>query len=149
MQDIGFSDGCQSANRGRVLLVDDEASIRQSLTTVLARAGHSVRAVRSAEDGMRALRSEEFDCLVLDYRLPDLRGDVLYAFARLHQPRLVGHTLFVARGMTADSAAQIERCGCPVMEPPFDVSAFLALVDGMTAGLGGKGGAPAGPRRPY
>jgi DNA-binding NtrC family response regulator len=136
-------------SRGRVLLVDDDESVCESLSAVLTRAGHSVRAVRSAEDGMRALRGEAFDCLVLDYRLPDLRGDVLYAFARLHQPRLVGHTLFVTRDMTADCATHIERCGCPVLETPFDTSTFLALVNRMTAGRGEEAGVALGSRRAW
>jgi DNA-binding NtrC family response regulator len=126
----------QHARGRRVLVVDEHESISRSLTEVFARAGHLVVAVSSAEEGMHALQWGTFDCLVLDFRLPDLRGDVFYGFARLGQPQLVGRTVFVTSDATDVSAELMQRCKCPVFRPPFDVGELLAVVDEMTGAVG-------------
>jgi DNA-binding response OmpR family regulator len=119
--------------RGRVLVVEGDERIRVALREKLTHAGYQVSVVWSAEDGMRALRDETFDCLITDWRLPDLRGDVFHAFARLRQPILSKRTLFVVHEATDEVTRLIERCDCPVFEVPLDFAVLLAVVNSMTA----------------
>lgn len=57
-----------------VLIVEDDPIIRDALSDALSSAGHAVKAVASALSGLRELRQEEPDLVILDLGLPDLDG---------------------------------------------------------------------------
>lgn len=62
----------------RVLVVEDERKVRQSLQTVLAQEGYDVVDAADGEAGLRLALAECFDCVVLDLMLPGRHGlDVL------------------------------------------------------------------------
>jgi two-component system, OmpR family, phosphate regulon response regulator PhoB len=58
----------------RVLLVDDDAEIRDVVAAMLDSVGLVVSATESAEDALTLLTSEVFDLLVLDWNLPGMSG---------------------------------------------------------------------------
>lgn len=120
--------------RARVLVVDDEPSLCRALTMVFTRAGYYVRAIERGEAAEALLRQEQFDCLVVDLRMPDMRGDVLYLTAAALQPHLRESTVFTT-GDASERATQLLRdCGCPVvLQKPFDIDDLLDLVKAMTA----------------
>ena len=94
--------------RLRVLVVDDEPTICRALTIALGRAGYDVVAVEAGEQAHTLLRAEHFDFLVLDLRIPDLRGDVLFELAASIQPHLRYRTLFTT-GDTSERAHTLLR----------------------------------------
>src|SRR5690242_6617881 len=57
-----------------ILIVDDEAAIRESLQGVLEDEGHSASAVESGEACVDAVRSKSFDVILLDIWLPGMEG---------------------------------------------------------------------------
>ena len=61
-----------------ILVIDDDALIRKTLTTHLASQGYDVRSAEDGEAGLRAFDDREPDLVLLDIRLPDIDGlDVL------------------------------------------------------------------------
>lgn len=62
-----------------VVVVEDDASLRQALLRVLGAAGYRTRAFDSAEALLAAGLGTVADCLVLDIRLPGQSGLALYA----------------------------------------------------------------------
>ncbi len=58
----------------RVLVVEDEESIQQTLSAVLPSAGYRVYQVRSGKEALRKVRSVEPDLILLDLGLPDMDG---------------------------------------------------------------------------
>src|SRR5262245_42661927 len=70
----------------RVLVVDDEPLIRWSLAETLADQGHSVVETEDAS-GARAAVNDDFDVVLLDYRLPDSDNLSLLASIRRRAPR--------------------------------------------------------------
>ena len=58
----------------RVLVIDDEKNIRRTLGLVLEGEGYEVRAVGTAEDGIRLLETEGADLIILDIKLPGMSG---------------------------------------------------------------------------
>lgn len=123
--------GHEDVGTGRVLVVGEEP-LAGSVTTVLVVVGHCVVAVPTAEEGMRALQGYAFDYLVVDFRLPDLRGDVFYGCARVSQPRLLDRTVFVARDARDHAALLLQCAQCPVLRVPFDARALVAMLGTMT-----------------
>jgi two-component system response regulator PilR (NtrC family) len=69
-----------SRPRPRILIVDDEASMRDMLRIVLRRDGYDVQVAPSGRAALETLTREPFDLLLSDIRMPDLSGvDVLRA----------------------------------------------------------------------
>ena len=73
----------------RVLLVDDNAALRQTLAFVLALRKHQVKTASTVARAQELLQQEAFDVLVADVLLPDGRGDTLAHAARKIQPDLL------------------------------------------------------------
>ena len=59
---------------GNILIVDDEAALRHTLTRVLQRANIKATAVASGQEGLTLLSQQTFDLVYLDYRMPDMNG---------------------------------------------------------------------------
>jgi len=65
-------------NRSRILIVDDELILRESLQGWLERDGHDVEAVASGEEALESVRQTRYDILFLDIKLDGMNGlDVL------------------------------------------------------------------------
>ncbi|HEX8850134.1 MAG TPA: response regulator [Gemmatimonadaceae bacterium] len=121
------------SSRRRVLVVDDEPSICKALEIVLRRAGYDVVTVESGETATSLLREQRFDAMLVDLRIPDTRGDVIFQFAVAHQPHLRTATLFMTGDLTERAAKQIAACGCPTLLKPFDLQDVLDAVAAVSA----------------
>jgi CheY-like chemotaxis protein len=103
----------------RMLIVDDEAPLRQAMTAYFRSLGHVVESVGTGREAIARVAQMEFDTMLLDLRLPDLRGDeVLHELRRLsREPRRV---VFVTGDTQSDSARRvIEASGHPTVSKPF------------------------------
>jgi len=110
-------------NRGstRVLVVDDEPSICKALTMALTRAGYEAIAAQTGEGALAILRSERVDVLVLDLRIPDTRGDVIFELAAAMHPHLRTQTLFLTGDISERALRLIAACKCPSIRKPFEL----------------------------
>lgn len=129
----------------RVLLVDDDHVLRETLRFVLQDAGYEVE---EAEDGMRALdilRATPHRLVVLlDLMMPRVSGiTVLHTVA--DDPRLSSSHAYIV--MTAnfqagdtELSAVLARLSAPVLEKPFDLDALLDTVADAAKRLNGVGG---------
>jgi DNA-binding response OmpR family regulator len=63
---------------GHLLIIDDEASIRQTLARILQQAGFEVTTAENGEQGLSFIQTTDFDLVFLDLRMPGMGGlDVL------------------------------------------------------------------------
>jgi DNA-binding response OmpR family regulator len=70
---------------GKVLIIDDEDSLRTTLVRVLQRAGCEVTSAANGKDGLRRLFETEIDLVYLDIRLPEMDGlEVLQEIRKLN-----------------------------------------------------------------
>ena len=60
--------------KGSILVVDDEAEIREGLELLLASEGYDVTPAETAAAGLARLDEQPFDLLLLDVSLPDRNG---------------------------------------------------------------------------
>jgi DNA-binding NtrC family response regulator len=64
--------------RGRVLVIDDEEDIRESLDALLVLEGYQVDQASSGAEGLRKIETREYDLILLDLMMPDRSGmDIL------------------------------------------------------------------------
>ena len=69
-------------------MVDDEANIRLTLSTLLRRAGYDVHAAESGREAIGLLEQHAFDLLLVDLRMPEMDGMQVVAAARQRQPEI-------------------------------------------------------------
>jgi DNA-binding response OmpR family regulator len=59
---------------GHILIIDDEASLRQTMARILQRAGYEVTTAANAQEGFALVSEYPFDLVYLDIRMPDMSG---------------------------------------------------------------------------
>lgn len=72
----------------RVLLVDDEPKLRESLAEGLRIEEWDVTTASGGAEALQYLREQEFDLMILDWMLPDYDGMEVLRRARVHYPHL-------------------------------------------------------------
>ena len=108
-----------------VLIVDDEPSITRALAIACRRAGYDVLATTNGEQAQAYLASQVIDAMIVDLRMPDMRGDVLFHLATARQPHLRRQTLFTTGDVSPRAQELIAACGCPFLRKPFELSDVL------------------------
>jgi DNA-binding NtrC family response regulator len=73
---------------GSVLIIDDEAAIRESLQTLLEMDGYTTETAESGKEGLTRAGEKPFDLILLDVALPDANGIDLLAELRQRDPNL-------------------------------------------------------------
>ena len=87
----------QGCRKTRILLVDDEASIRLTLARVLAKLGFDVTSAGTLADALAEIQNAQFDILLSDLNLPDSNsGFIVIEAMRKAQPRCIN---FLKRGI--------------------------------------------------
>lgn len=116
----------------RVLVVDDEPAICKALTMALGRAGFDALAAQTGESALAILRSERVDVLVVDLRIPDTRGDVIFELAAAIHPHLRTQTLFLTGDISERALRLIAACKCPSLRKPFELRELIDAVSTLT-----------------
>ncbi len=75
-------------SKGSILVVDDEAEIREGLEVLLSSEGYGVQSAETGESGLSKLEEQPFDLLLLDVSLPDRNGLELLREIRRRDPYL-------------------------------------------------------------
>ncbi len=112
---------------GSILIVDDEAEIRESLETLLSLEGFQVDTADTAEGGLRRLERKAYDTVLLDVALPDKSGlDALLDFRRLDPglPVLV----ITAFGSVENAVTAIRNGADNFLTKPWDNEQLVAEV---------------------
>lgn len=91
----------------RILLVEDEADLRENLEIVLAHAGHAVRTAENGAEALKALRDGAPDLLITDLSMPVMDGMTLVRRLRDDMPALAEMPIIVLTAL-GDKAHMIE-----------------------------------------
>src|SRR5258706_6821210 len=104
----------------RILVVDDERSMRELLAIVLRREGYEVLLAENGRAAIDLLEREPVDLLISDIKMPDLSGvDVLRAAKRVDQDIL---GIMITAFASTETAVEAMRLGaCDYLSKPFDV----------------------------
>ena len=127
-----------------LLLVEDKDSFRRLLSQALAGSVWKVKAVADPQEALRALESGPFHVLVTDLRLPGMTGLELIRRARRLHPSL-RVVLMSAFGEPKDIVEAMRLGADDFLPKPFDLDAFLALLDRLRALVGAPPPDPAEP----
>ena len=122
------TEGAMLPERTRVLVVDDEPAICRALSIALSRAGYDVLTAQSGDAALLTLASERVDVMVIDLRIPDTRGDVVFELAAATHPHLRNRTLFMTGDISEKAHKLILSCKCPSVRKPFELRELITAV---------------------
>jgi len=112
----------------RVLIADDEDSLRWVLEKGLRQAGYEVTAVKDGSSALRAFQDEPFDLVFLDVRMPGTDG--LTALGRLRELRPEAPVVVMTAHGTMDTAIQaMQRGAYDYLAKPFDLDEVVLLAE--------------------
>ncbi len=128
----------------RILVVDDDATIRSFFTEVLRHAAFHVACAEDGEAGWSALRAESFDLMITDHNMPRLTGLELLRRARAAARDLP--VILISAGVPwhEPDLAALLRPGL-ALSKPFSIVELLAGVRRLLTPVA----AAAGPRRAW
>src|SRR5712692_1752922 len=116
-----------SSSVGAVLIIDDEAAIRESLQTLLELEGYEVEAAANGEEGIARIEERPFDLALLDLALPDRNGMDVLRDIRVHDPHL--SVIMITAYGTVDNAVKSMQFGATnFIQKPWDNEKLLADV---------------------
>lgn len=111
----------------RILLVDDEPTIRVSASDMLSAKGYSVTVVGTGQDALGQIDAFDFDIAVLDLRLPDASG--LDLLRRLVELRRTTDVVMITAYGTIPTAVEAMKLGArDFLTKPFDLAQLIEVV---------------------
>jgi two-component system, cell cycle sensor histidine kinase and response regulator CckA len=120
------------ADTNRVLVVDDELTIRVALRRCFARMGWAVDEASNGESAWALIALDEeqppsarYRMVVCDLRMPGLNGIDLYERVRAKYPEVLPRLVISTGDIVSQEAADfVGRAGCEVLQKPFELSAI-------------------------
>jgi CheY-like chemotaxis protein len=111
----------------RILVADDDASVRAAVVRILEAAGYAVVAVRDGAEALTALARERFDLVLLDVVMPKLGGFKTYLRLRELHP---GLPCLFATGYTPELLPELNASDTPieVLAKPFEPEELLRAI---------------------
>src|ERR1700719_313509 len=112
---------------GAVLIIDDEAEIRESLQTLLELEGFAVETAASGEAGLQRIGEHPFDLILLDLTLPGRNGMEVLAEIRAHETGLPV-IMITAFGTVENAVRAMQGGAVNFVQKPWDNEKLLADV---------------------
>jgi len=110
----------------RILVVDDEPAIRDSLTYALAKEGFDVSSATDGDEALDAARSTSFDLILLDLMLPRVSGTDVCRELRAHSA--VPIIMLTAKGTEIDRVVGLEVGADDYVTKPFSMAELMSRV---------------------
>lgn len=112
----------------RILVIDDEESVRSVLSKILSQINHRVTVAENGEEGIRLFREKDFDMVLTDLGMPGMSGwEVCRAIKKMSPNTPVG--MITGWGVEMDQAKMEENGIDFVIPKPFQFDQILKVVD--------------------
>ena len=108
----------------RILIVEDEPDLRQSLAQALREEGYAVDTAENGDDGLFNAEETDYDVIVLDVMLPGLDGWQL--LQRLRKTKKTPVLMLTARDQTRDRVKGLDTGADDYVVKPFDLPELFA-----------------------
>ena len=118
----------KEGKKAKILVIDDEESVRSVLSRILSQVNHQVTVAENGNEGIRLFREKEFDIVLTDLGMPGMSGwEVCRAIKKMSPRTPVG--MITGWGMEVDQEKIREYELDFLISKPFDFSQILRVVD--------------------
>ena len=112
----------------RILIVDDDESIRTVLSTILSDEGYSVDMARTGKEAVKKSNTKLYNLALIDIRLPDTGGTTLLARIKKASPRM--RKIIITGYPSLQNAVDALNKGADAyVMKPFDMRKVLATIE--------------------
>ncbi|RKY52623.1 MAG: sigma-54-dependent Fis family transcriptional regulator [Candidatus Neomarinimicrobiota bacterium] len=112
----------------RILVVDDEYSIRVNLQETLKKSGYEVNSAKNAREAIELLKSDEYNLVIADLMMPGMNGIELMESVRKNDPE-IGFLIITAYGTIKTAVEALQKGASDFITKPFSLSHLKSLVD--------------------
>ncbi len=120
--------GSETPVAGAALVVEDEEALGAAVAEALSDAGFRVERAGDGEDALERIRTQAYDLIICDLKMPRLDGMAFYRALADLQPGLVGRLVFVTGDVAGTEAEQfLEQSGCRWLAKPFRLRDLLRI----------------------
>jgi CheY-like chemotaxis protein len=131
------------STRRRLLVIEDHAPFRQTLTYLLRAAGHTVEEAENGPAGLANFRLHPPDLVITDRDMPGLSGWEVARLVKTMQPR-IPVILVTGAANTGATGQQDPACVDAILWKPFSFSDLIVLIGRFTGGAPAAAGPAAG-----
>src|SRR3982751_3257653 len=110
---------------GSILIIDDEAAIRESLETLLELEGYRIVTAETGEEGLARIAERPYDLILLDFALPDRNGLEILTDIRDRDPNLAV-IMITAYGTVENAVRAMQGGAVNFVQKPWDNEKLLA-----------------------
>jgi signal transduction histidine kinase/CheY-like chemotaxis protein len=119
----------EPAQRGAILLIDDEPGVQRALRQLLQRSGYDITTATNGHEGLAAVEARSYAVILCDMRMPDLDGPGFYRALAHRHPRLVSRVIFLTGDvMSPEAEAFFAQVGRPRLVKPFNAQEVRRVI---------------------
>ena len=113
----------------KILLIDDETSFVRALVRLLHHEGYTVDTADNGHQALPKLRTQRYDVILCDLRMPALDGPTLYTLVQQQSPAVCQRIIFVTGDiLNLESTAFLAQCGQPYLYKPCTAAAVREVI---------------------
>lgn len=117
-----------AARKGRILVADDEASLRLLLTNELTRAGYAVDVVSDGEQAIHKIRDEQYSVILLDIIMPKKDGMEVLKIIRAEE--IPAAVIVLTGNASMESAIECMKLGASeYIKKPYSLRELMVLIE--------------------
>jgi CheY-like chemotaxis protein len=112
-----------------ILVVEDEARLASAVVDALRDSGYLVQHAADGEEALDRVKSDAFDLVICDLKMPRMDGKRFYRMLSAAAPRLATRVIFVTGDVAGTDAEKfLDESGCPWLAKPFRLGDLLRAV---------------------
>ena len=113
-------------NQTKILIVDDDKRMTQTLCDILSISGYQVEIAHSAPEALEKVKAKDFDCVLTDVRMPEMDGVAFHKVLRKERP---GIPVVLMTAYAADEIIQrgLEEGIIGVLSKPLNIAQMLGF----------------------
>ena len=116
-------------NKAAILIIEDDPAIQELLSHTMSREGWKLHQALTGEDGLKALKTKSFNCILLDIMLPGIDGlKALKKIKDIDQCKNVPVIMTTAKGEEADIITGLELGADDYVVKPYSPKVLIARI---------------------
>jgi len=116
-----------------ILIVDDDAKIREMLSDILTDRGYIVKSVETGKEAVQESFNQLYNLALIDIRLPDMEGTELLTKLRKTEPEMI--KIIITGNATLDNSIEAANKGVDgFILKPFDPKNLVKLIESKLKG---------------
>jgi DNA-binding NtrC family response regulator len=116
------------AEKNRILICDDESSLRTILSSELSGAGYDVATAADGEEGVTEIKNRRFDLVLLDIKMPKMDGFEVLKYIKKEQPEV--KVIMLTGFADLKNAIESKKYGAEdFVSKPYDLVDLLTTIE--------------------